>query len=163
MISHIRLFTAATLLLASVIGIAANDSISIVKSINASGIITVTNPELLKSRLLPVVSTSETENTEDSEVTPTAPTKVAGYRVQVFSDNNPRTAKNEARTKAKDIAEAFPQYATYVTYTSPYWRLKVGDFLTNEEAQVVAELIKKQFPDYSHEIRVVRDRVNKQQ
>lgn len=163
MISHIRLFSVAALLLASVIGIAANDSISIVKSINASGIITVTNPELLRSRLLPVVSAPEAENTEVTEATPTTPTKVAGYRVQVFSDNNPRTAKNEARTKAKDIAEAFPQYATYVTYTSPYWRLKVGDFLTNEEAQVVAELIKKQFPDYSHEIRVVRDRVNKQQ
>ena len=83
-----------------------------------------------------------------------------GYRVQVFSDNNQRTAKNEARSKSRTIGGRFPQYKTYVSYTSPYWRLRVGDFRTKQEATAAAEELRSAFPAYSKEIRVVRDRVN---
>ena len=85
---------------------------------------------------------------------------MAGFRVQVFSDNNARTAKNEARSKQRTISSRFPQYQTYVMYTSPYWRLKVGDFRTQQEANNAADELRKAFPAYSKEIRVVRDRVN---
>ncbi len=97
------------------------------------------------------------ETTEHSAATRT---KTAGFRVQVFSDNNQRTAKNEARTKARIIGERFPELRTYVTYTSPYWRLKVGDFRTQRDAQAAADDIRQAFPSYGKEIRVVRDRVN---
>ncbi len=83
-----------------------------------------------------------------------------GYRVQVFSDNNARTAKNEARSKSRNISSRFPQYRTYVMYTSPYWRLRVGDFATEAEAEAAAADLKRAFPSYSREIRVVRDRIN---
>ena len=53
--------------------------------------------------------------------------RVAGYRVQVFSDNNQRTAKSEARSKETKIKEAFPDLGTYIVYNSPFWRLKVGE------------------------------------
>lgn len=85
---------------------------------------------------------------------------MAGYRVQVFSDNNTRTAKTEANSKQRIISSRFPQYQTYVMYTSPYWRLKVGDFRTQQEATAAADELRKAFPAYSKEIRVVRDRVN---
>lgn len=82
-----------------------------------------------------------------------------GYRVQVFSDNNARTAKNEARSKARNISARFPDQRTYVTYHSPYWRLRVGDFRNQSEANEFAEQIKSAFPAYAKEIRVVRDRI----
>ncbi|MDE5786408.1 MAG: SPOR domain-containing protein [Duncaniella sp.] len=84
----------------------------------------------------------------------------AGFRVQVFSDNNTRTAKNEARAKARQVSARFPHLSTYVKYTSPYWRLKVGDFRSRQEADEVAEQLRKAFPAISKEIRVVRDRIN---
>lgn len=84
----------------------------------------------------------------------------AGFRVQVFSDNNTRTAKNEARAKARQVSARFPHLSTYVRYTSPYWRLKVGDFRTRQEADEAAEQLRKAFPAFSKEIRVVRDRIN---
>lgn len=87
--------------------------------------------------------------------------KIAGYRVQVFSDNNQRTAKGEARTKEAKLREAFPAYNTYIVYNSPFWRLKVGDFRTRDEAEAAADAIKSHFPSFAREIRVVRDRVNK--
>lgn len=87
--------------------------------------------------------------------------KSAGYRVQVFSDNNVKTAKNEARSMAHAISAKFPQYKTYVVFQSPYWRLKVGDFPTQAEAQNALEMIKRSFPNYSRELRVVKDRINR--
>lgn len=85
--------------------------------------------------------------------------RTGGYRIQVFSDNNARTAKNEARVRARNIAAQFPTHQTYVVYSSPYWRLRVGNFRTHEEAQQVADEMKAAFPSYAREIRVVRDRI----
>lgn len=34
-----------------------------------------------------------------------------GYRVQVFSDNNARTARNEARSKQRSVGNRFPSTA----------------------------------------------------
>ncbi len=82
-----------------------------------------------------------------------------GYRVQVFSDNNVRTARNEARVKQRAIRARFPQYDSYVTYTTPYWRLRVGDFKTHEEAQAACAALQRAFPAYARELRVVRDRI----
>lgn len=82
-----------------------------------------------------------------------------GYRVQVFSDNNVRTARNEARLKQRNIKARFPQYESYVTYNSPYWRLRVGDFKTQEEAQAALNAIRRALPAYARELRVVRDRI----
>lgn len=96
----------------------------------------------------------------DKEAAETVKNPRVGYRVQVFSDNNPRTAKNEARSKSRMISARFPEYATYVVFASPYWRLRVGDFHTQEAAAEAAEAIKREFPSYGKEIHVVRDRIN---
>lgn len=85
--------------------------------------------------------------------------KVAGYRVQIYADNNVRIAKNEARYRERAIGEAFPQWSTYVTYSSPYWRLRIGDFRSQYDAEKAAAEIKKAFPNYSREVRVVRDQI----
>ena len=80
--------------------------------------------------------------------------KHVGYRVQVYAD------KTEARQRERAIGNSFPQYGTYVSYASPFWRLRVGDFRSQYEAEKAAAEIKRQFPGYAKEVRVVRDRVN---
>lgn len=119
---------------------------------------TINQPDALFQRLMPV-EVVEQEEEKEEVVRPTSG-RMAGYRVQVFSDNNARTAKAEANSKQRIISSRFPQFQTYVMYTSPYWRLKVGDFRTQQEASAAADELKKAFPSYSKEIRVVRDRVN---
>lgn len=106
----------------------------------------------------PDVTEKNTEFEEPSS--PAFNNKVAGYRVQVFSDNNQRTSKGEARQKERQLRDAFPDYATYVVYNSPFWRLKVGDFKTQHEAEAAADQIRSRFPSFSREVRVVKDRVN---
>lgn len=119
----------------------------------------INQPDQLLRRLIPV---EEVEEDAKEEISRPVNGRMAGFRVQVFSDNNARTAKSEARSKQRIISSRFPQYQTYVMYTSPYWRLKVGDFRTQQEANNAADELRRAFPAYSKEIRVVRDRVNAQ-
>ena len=86
--------------------------------------------------------------------------KVVGYRVQIYTDQNVRTGKSEARNRERIVGRSFPQYSTYVSYSSPYWRLRVGDFRTQQEAQKAAAEIKRAFPRFSRDVRIVRDRIN---
>ncbi|MDE5745243.1 MAG: SPOR domain-containing protein, partial [Paramuribaculum sp.] len=107
----------------------------IVAHITENGINTVVQPEALAKLLKKSYASSvsaDTQSSEAEEVT-VSRDRNAGYRVQVFSDNRP-AAKGEARAKGNNIAERFPNYRTYVKYTSPYWRLRVGDFRTRREA-----------------------------
>ncbi len=143
------------------------DEVDIVDHITADGVNKIVQPEALRRLIVRQQAEVAEEKPgmedgaeSDNQVATGVRTKTAGFRVQVFSDNNQRTAKNEARTKARHIGERFPEMRTYVTYTSPYWRLKVGDFRTQREAQAAADEIRQAFPSYGKEIRVVRDRVN---
>lgn len=140
-------------------------SVSITEKINDQGVITVKHSDALEQRIKPLSKSQDGVSPDSASVTkPTGPVKkIGGFRVQVFSDNNSSTAKNEARSKGRIISARFPQYGAYVIFNSPYWRLRVGDFRTREEAEAAATEIKRAFPAYSREIRVVPDRINVQQ
>lgn len=135
--------------------ITANDSISIVGNITSNSKCTISQSSILCSRLNKTVEIAD--ETQDNAI---EKQYLSGYRIQVFSDNNSRTAKSEARYKANNISEKFPELRTYITYNAPFWRLRVGDFRTPEEANDIVVKLKEEFPKYSKEIRVVRDRIN---
>lgn len=107
-------------------------------------------------------SEAETPDQEEKEETPVyrSKGKIVGYRVQVYADNNVRVAKGEARQRERAISRRFPSMTTYVAYASPYWRLRVGDFRTQAEAEKAAADIRRAFPGYAREVRIVRDRIN---
>ncbi|HTN20083.1 MAG TPA: SPOR domain-containing protein [Pelobium sp.] len=70
------------------------------------------------------------------------PIIVYGYRVQVFFGNDRKEAYNEqARFNA-----LYPELATYISYTQPNYRVKVGDFRTKAEAQRLVTELRPQFP-----------------
>ncbi len=84
----------------------------------------------------------------------------AGFRVQIFSDGNQTTARNNARARIRQVSARFPQWGTYLTSNLPYWRARVGDFKTREEANSAAAEIRRAFPSFSNEVRVVSDRIS---
>jgi hypothetical protein len=114
---------------------------TIVNVINSGSVITIEQPEGLNERLVPG---QKVEAKEETQVKTSK--KQVGYRVQVFSDNNVRTAKTEAQSRARKISSRFS-----------YRRLKVGDFRTQGEAQEAAREIKAAFPSYGKEMRIVKD------
>lgn len=150
-IASLMLFAPAT----HAVGAASEAEPEIVKHILEADTSTViVMPDELSRRLM-------FDDTKPEDNTVTRPRNgMAGYRVQVFSDNNIRTAKNEARSKEMTVASRFPQYRTYKKYSAPYWRVHVGDFRTQREAQAAADEMRRAFPSFGKEIRVVRDRIN---
>lgn len=85
--------------------------------------------------------------------------KVQGYRTQVFSGNNQRVSKDEAFRKEKEIHELFPEVPTYITYDAPFWKLRVGDFRSHEEAYHMMRLLMEAFPAFGKEMYIVREEI----
>lgn len=138
----------------------AMSSVSIVDTIVASGNIVIDQPEALARLLVyrPVIVTdSEAEASENQHSHPVVRT---GYRVQVFDDNNPRTARRNAEAANQRIASQFPHLRSYMSFNSPYWRVKVGDFRSRAEAEATMAEIRQAFPSLSPYLRVVRDKIN---
>lgn len=77
------------------------------------------------------------------------------YRVQVFSSNAQRDAKTEAYNIEKTIREQFPDENIYVSYIAPFWKVRMGDFRTREEAQNFRTEVARAFPQFRNQIYVV--------
>ena len=70
-----------------------------------------------------------------------------------------RASKDEAFLKEKEIKELFPDLSTYVTYTAPFWKLRVGDFRSHEEAYRMMRILMEAFPKYGKEMYIVREEI----
>lgn len=70
--------------------ITANDSISIVENITSNSKCTITQSAVLSSRLNKAI-----EITDVSHDNAVEKQYISGYRIQIFSDNNSRTAKTK--------------------------------------------------------------------
>lgn len=70
------------------------------------------------------------------------PLVINGYRIQIFFGPSRKEVYDEqARFKSM-----YPEHNTYISYTQPNYRLKIGDFRTRMEAQQVMNELKKIFP-----------------
>ena len=85
--------------------------------------------------------------------------RMRGFKVQAFSGNNQRTSKDEAHRKQTQINEAFPDHETVVLFESPFWRLRVGNFTTREEAEEAMQDFRSTFPSFGKEMYIVVDEV----
>lgn len=85
--------------------------------------------------------------------------KVPIYRIQLFSSNN-TTAKAQAESLAKEFAAAFPDIPSMVSYVSPFWRLRVGEFRTYEEANAMLPIIQNKFSDMQRGMLIIRERIS---
>lgn len=67
---------------------------------------------------------------------------VPGFRVQVISTMNRGKAME---TKAR-LMQLFPQYQTYLSYQSPYFRVRIGNFRNRNDAEQLQEQLNNYFP-----------------
>jgi hypothetical protein len=73
-----------------------------------------------------------------------------GFRIQVINTND-RQAAIDAKTK---IYQLYPELKAYIQYQSPFFRLKVGNFKTRQEA---AEYLSSLTDDFPSNLFIVRD------
>ena len=69
-----------------------------------------------------------------------------GWRVQIFL-----SSARDARAKAEQIKKIFetqhPEYGVYLAYKAPFFKVRVGDFRTKNEAVKFKNKIQKQFSE----------------
>lgn len=76
-------------------------------------------------RLNTVVNTKPTTTNKSGFVG-----RMKGFRVQIYSGND-RTKANQAKM---EFMKAFPGVRSYITYHTPQFKVRVGDFKTRQEA-----------------------------
>lgn len=93
----------------------------------------------------------------------TTGSKLNGYRIQVFSDGRNQSSL-EARAKARGnaIVARFPKYRgqVYTFSSAPNWYTRIGNFRSEEEARKALDELKRSFPNFSSEMRVVKSKIN---
>jgi|ADGO01.1.fsa_nt_gi hypothetical protein len=75
---------------------------------------------------------------------------VQGYRILVMNTND-RTKANEAKAK---IYQELPDMKVYLHWQQPFFKLKVGNFQTREEAEEHLDKVKRIF---NQEVYIIRD------
>lgn len=64
---------------------------------------------------------------------------VRGFRVQIYNGND----RNIATQRKVDFIRRFPNVRSYMSYISPTFRVKVGDFRTRAEALKFYQVVNK--------------------
>ncbi len=91
---------------------------------------------------------------------PAENTVVDGYRVQVFSSNAHGTAKRNAFNIEQKLKSSYPYMPIYISYSSPFWKVRIGDFLTQEEARLFLNELVQNLPELRRETYIVRERIS---
>lgn len=85
--------------------------------------------------------------------------RMRGYRIQVFSGNDPAMAKSTAMERQRFVAKYDPTLSTYVTYKSPFWRVRVGNYRDVDEAETAIVKLRRAFPSFRLDMHIVPDEV----
>ena len=78
-----------------------------------------------------------------------------GYRIHVYNGYIQRTSKTDVENLAKTLKERYPDLDTYTDFDAPVWKLRVGNFLTFEEASIMLRELRKAFPQQRNEIYII--------
>lgn len=81
-----------------------------------------------------------------------------GYRVQVFSSNQQQSAKNRALLLQQDLSGQLKE-PVYAISEPPFWKVRIGNFLTREEANNYRITFIAQFPELQGSTYVVPDKI----
>lgn len=68
-----------------------------------------------------------------------------GFRIEIFFSSE-LNARLKAQSIKNEFLAAYPDYNVYITYISPDFKVRIGNFRTKNEALKVVNEIKIQFP-----------------
>jgi hypothetical protein len=149
--------TSAAVEVADSTSVDASATFSIIEHISTNSTAKIHQSDKLAERLKRSSADSSASSSGASSAG-NAAVATGGYRIRVYSDNG-KNAQSESRSRAATISSQFPQWASHVTYSAPYWRLSVGDFRSYSEASAALAELKRAFPAYQREMRLVRERI----
>jgi hypothetical protein len=78
-----------------------------------------------------------------------------GYRIQIFSDSG-NNSKNKAQSAQDEFQAKFPSLGVYLSFKSPNYRVRVGDFRSRLDAQRFLNEISADYPNAF----IITDQIN---
>lgn len=68
---------------------------------------------------------------------------MSGFRILVLSTND----RNKAMEVKTSLLRDFPEHKTYLIYQSPNFKIQIGNFRTQAEAEKLKKIIMRLYPD----------------
>ena len=84
--------------------------------------------------------------------------EVDGFRLQIYSSNQQQTAKSEALELEEKLRDGISQ-TVYVQYLPPFWKVRIGNFRTYDEAREYKKQFVAQYPELMGDTYIVRDKI----
>ena len=92
-----------------------------------------------------IVQSSSIRNAVEARSRQNASQNVQGYRIRIFFDNS-QTARGASEAALYRFKVKNPEVAAYRSFTSPYFKVTVGDYRNRSEALAALQEIRKDFP-----------------
>lgn len=105
------------------------------RRVEGQGVVTLSQDQRLANLvdgIEPLVEASD--KPDDFSVQTVLRKKKSGFRIQMYWGNAARTDQQKAQRIASQVTAIYPELQTYVSFDSPHWRCRVGDFASREEA-----------------------------
>lgn len=83
---------------------------------------------------------------------------IDGFRVQIYASNQQQVAKNESLMLQQRI-EPLLDVPVYAISEPPFWKVRIGNFKTREEANTYKDMLLNMFPDMVGSTYVVPDKI----
>lgn len=118
-------------------------------------------PENILDKILNDFDTGRRNNNQRENIRPGI-NRLQGFRIQVFSDGrNQHSLESRAKARGNAIVAKFPKYRgqVYTFSSSPNWYTRIGNFRTMAEATNALDELKRAFPSFAPEMRVVRSKI----
>lgn len=84
--------------------------------------------------------------------------EVSGFRVQVYSSNQQQQAKSESISLQQELEKKLSQ-PVYVISEPPFWKVRIGNFRTRDEANQYKKTLLDLCPELQSSTYVVPDKV----
>lgn len=88
--------------------------------------------------------------------------EIPGWRVQVYSSNKQIIAKQEAEALKAQLEPELEE-PVYIQSVQPMWKVRIGNFLSQEEALMYRDSLIKRYPELQSEAYPVRDQIEIEQ
>ncbi len=121
--------------------------------------IQITVPDFILDLL---VSDQDREKKNTGPVIRPGVNRLSGFRIQVFSDGrSAHSLESRAKARGSAIASKFPKYRgqVYTFSSAPNWYTRIGNFQTQQDAAKALAELKRSFPQFASEMRIVKSQI----
>lgn len=98
-------------------------------------------------------------NDTTTDAQPTHYIQAKGYKIQIFSGNDQKKSKDVAYSRKSLIQGSYPNLEVTITFNSPVWRARAGNFKTYEQASQALTELKATFPSFGKEMQIVESAI----